>query len=53
MRVPLIFPSVLATSTAVCIDAMPSIPEAVSQAPEQAVRDHLSNARPTLYLRPI
>jgi hypothetical protein len=43
MRVPSIFPSVLTTSTAMCIDAMPSIPGVISQTPEQATKEHISN----------
>ena len=43
MRVPSIFPSVLVTSTAMCIDAMPSIPEVISQTPEQVTEENMSN----------
>lgn len=43
MRVPSILPSVLATSTAMCIDAMPSIPEVITQTPEQVTKENISN----------
>ncbi|KAF3000720.1 hypothetical protein E8E13_003248 [Curvularia kusanoi] len=50
LRVPIVFPSVLENTIAMCIEAEPLIPESISQTREQASKEHLSNSRLTLSL---